>query len=291
MRHTRAGAVRPTEKAPATFWRRSARGRSRCRLTPGVRRSSCRTGIDQRTDNSFASAVAGACPRLRPRSRSPATGTSTSAFGGGTVSATRRAATCARSRRPRSFHAPTSARAPPSYTSAARALANASRRPAHSAQRRTGHGPGAPQRSQHGGRQRTSRSRHRAQTASPTRPQTPQRRGRNTSMTCMRQTLRAHLCRECAVFVPSLCQSDCGPARHASLRQEPRAPRKEGARPASPLQIRWHQPSRGDAARICRRSGRTAARSAGSLTGMNRPRGPWRGTTRNVVGTKAASSW
>lgn len=271
MRHTRAGAARPAVKTPATFCRRSARGRSRCRLTPGARRSSGRTGIDQRTDNSFASAVAGTCPRLRPRSRSPGTGTSASAFGAGTVSATRRAATCARSRRPRSFHAPTSARAPPSYTSAARALANASRRPAHSAQRRTGHGPGAPQRSQHGGRQRTSRSRHRAQTASPTRPQTPQRRGRSTSRTCMRRTLRAHLCRECAVFVPSLCQSGCGRARHAS-----------------PLR---GQASRGDAARICRRSGWTAARSAGSLTGMNRPRGPWRGTTRNVVGTKAASSW
>ena len=38
-------------------------------------------------------------------------------------------------------------------------------------------------------------------------------------------------------------------------------------------------------------SGFASSRSAGSLTGRKRPRGPWRGTTRNVVGTCAESSW
>ena len=47
----------------------------------------------------------------------------------------------------------------------------------------------------------------------------------------------------------------------------------------------------GSDASSSRRSGCTAARSAGSLTGRKRPRAPCRGTTRNVVGTCAESSW
>ena len=54
-------------------------------------------------------------------------------------------------RRPRSFHAATRRRTGSSYSTAARALTNASLRPVHSAQRRTGQAVGAPQRSQRGG--------------------------------------------------------------------------------------------------------------------------------------------
>ena len=126
----------------------------------------------------------------------------TSPTGLGTVATTRPAATAARSRRPRSFHDVTKARAPSSYTSAARALANANRRPPHSAQRRTGHGPGAPQRSQHGGTHRTSRARQGPQTDSPTRRQTPHRRGSNTSRKCTQRTVETHVSQERADFVP-----------------------------------------------------------------------------------------
>lgn len=181
--------------------------------------------------------------------------------GRGTVATTSSAATAARSRRPRSFHEATNARAPSSYTSAARALANASRRPLHSAQRRTGHGPGAPHRSQHGGTHRTSRARHVTHTGSPTRPQTPHRRGSNTSRMCTRPTVVAELCRKSVDFVPNL--------------------RRLG---------RCYRPAR-DAASSSRKSGCTAARSVGSFTGRKRPRAPWRGTTRNVVATWAESSW
>ena len=46
-----------------------------------------------------------------------------------------------------------------------------------------------------------------------------------------------------------------------------------------------------DVANSSRSGSRAASRSAGVLIGMNRPRGPERGTTRYVVGTNAVSSW
>ena len=81
----------------------------------------------------------------------------TSAAGRGTTSATSSAATAASGRRPRSFHARTSRRATPEYATAARADANASRRPEHSAQRLTGQAVGAPQRAQSGARSERQR--------------------------------------------------------------------------------------------------------------------------------------
>lgn len=190
------------ENTRATFPRRSARGRSRWRPTPGRRCSSAASGIAQAAESPEASAAADEWPRASPRSRSPGTNAITSTAGFGTVATMRSAATAARSRRPRSFHDATKARAPSSYTSAARALANASRRPLHSAQRRTGHGPGAPQRSQHGGTHRTRRARQVAQTDSPIRPQTPHRRGSNTSRNCTQPTVETHVRQERADFVP-----------------------------------------------------------------------------------------
>ena len=56
----------------------------------------------------------------------------------------------------RSFHAATSRRASRSYRTAARAVAKAILRPAHSRHRRTGQAVGAPQRSQIGARMRGS---------------------------------------------------------------------------------------------------------------------------------------
>ena len=200
-RQTRRGDARCAENTCATFLRRAARGRSRWRPTPARRCSSVSSGIDQALASSDARAAAGACPRARPRSRSPGTNEITSPDGLGTVATTRSAAMPARSRRPRSFHDVTNARAPSSYTRAARALANASRRPLHSAQRRTGHGPGAPQRSQHGGRHRTSRARHGPQTDSPTLAQTPHRRGTTTSRNCTGRTVETDTKRESADFV------------------------------------------------------------------------------------------
>ena len=89
-------------------------------------------------------------PRSQARSGSPGTCASTSMSGSEIVSATISAATAARRRCPCSFQDRTNDFAPPSYTTAARARANASRRPEHSTQRRTGHAPGEPQRSQIG---------------------------------------------------------------------------------------------------------------------------------------------
>ena len=97
-----------------------------------------------------ASSAAGCLPRFRLRSPSGGIYVMTSAAGRGTTSATSSAASAASGWRPRSFHARTSRRAAPSYATAARADANASRRPAHSTQRSTGHAVGAPQRAQSG---------------------------------------------------------------------------------------------------------------------------------------------
>jgi hypothetical protein len=188
-RQTRRGDGPRAENARATFPRRSARGRSRWRPMPGRRCSSAARGIDHAVERAAARAAADAWPRASPRSRSPGTNEMTSPTGRGRQATTRPAATAVRSRRPRSFHDVTKARAPSSYTSAARALAKAKRRPLHSTQRRTGHGPGAPQRSQHGGTHRTSRARQCPQTDSPTRPQTPHRRGSTTSRKCTPPTI------------------------------------------------------------------------------------------------------
>ena len=109
-------------------------------------------------------------------------------------------------RRGRAGRAPsTTPRTParrPRRRSPARALANASRRPLHSAQRRTGHGPGAPQRSHQGGAQRTSRARQRAHTDPPTRPQMPHRRGKTRSRSCTRPTVGPDRVPDRAGFVP-----------------------------------------------------------------------------------------
>ena len=83
------------------------------------------------------------------------------------VSTTTSAAHAAILLSPRSFHAATTRRAVTSYSIAARACANASRRPLHSRQRRTGHAVGAPHRSQSGGPIRRSFDRQQSQTCGP----------------------------------------------------------------------------------------------------------------------------
>jgi hypothetical protein len=62
-----------------------------------------------------------------------------------------------------------------SYSTAARACANASRRPAHSLQRRTGQAVGAPQRSHQGAWMRRKAQVQPSQTCSPGREQAKQR--------------------------------------------------------------------------------------------------------------------
>ena len=97
-------------------------------------------------------------------------------------STTTSAARGASRRSPCSFQARTTARAGPAYTTAARAEAKASRRPAHSRHRSTGHAVGAPQRLHHGGESGRKRARHVAQSASAERRQATQRRGKRRSM-------------------------------------------------------------------------------------------------------------
>ena len=167
------------------------------------------------------------------------------------------AASRASRRRPRSFHARTSARACASYTIAERAEANASRLPEHSAQRRTGHGPGEPHRSQTGGTSLVSDPRHASHNARPGTSQTAHRSGSTRSST---RTHRRYA-RRVNAFVPSSRQV------RSALRQS------------------------GDAATSSRRSSCARARSAGVLIGEKRPRGPRRGTSRYCVGTIAETSW
>ena len=167
------------------------------------------------------------------------------------------AASRASRRRPRSFHARTSARACASYTIAERAEANASRLPEHSAQRRTGHGPGEPHRSQTGGTSLVSDPRHASHNARPGTSQTAHRSGSTRSST---RTHRRYA-RRVNAFVPSSRQV------RSALRQS------------------------GDAATSSRRSSCARSRSAGVLIGEKRPRGPRRGTSRYCVGTIAETSW
>jgi ketosteroid isomerase-like protein len=72
-------------------------------------------------------------------------------------------------------------RAPSTYATAARARAKASRRPAHSMQRATGHAVGAPQRSHSGARILGRASTHAVHTCTPPAPQTTHRSGRSSS--------------------------------------------------------------------------------------------------------------
>jgi hypothetical protein len=98
--------------------------------------------------------------------------------GGGSASATASAAAAANVRSPRSFHERTSRRTRSSYATAARAEANARRRPEHSRHLATGHAVGAPQRSQSGGPRRGRASRQARHSCSPAASQTTQRTGR-----------------------------------------------------------------------------------------------------------------
>jgi len=98
--------------------------------------------------------------------------------GGGSVSATASAAAAASVRSPRSFHERTTRRTRSSYATAARAEANARRRPEHSRHLATGHAVGAPQRSQRGGPSRGRASQQARHSCSPAASQTTQRTGR-----------------------------------------------------------------------------------------------------------------
>ena len=126
----------PSARTVATFRRRSARERPRCGRA-WRRVSSGSSGRSQRAASSRARASAGWCARSSTRSGSAGTGTSAVAPGGGSsASPTTAAAAAARRRSDRCFQAATSARAASSWTTAARAEAKASRRPAHSVHRR-----------------------------------------------------------------------------------------------------------------------------------------------------------
>ena len=182
---SRGGSAR-SEKAPATLPRRSARGRSRWRSIPGRRRRRVAIGIDQAAASSAARAGGRCMPTPEPaiaiagyegdhvdvRPGDPGDDELRGDMPRGLVvlapSTPRRGHV--RRRRRRSPIGPT-------RTRAAGLL--------HSAQRRTGHGPGAPQRSHNGGAQRTSRCTHMPQTDAPTRPQTAHLRGRRRSRGCM----------------------------------------------------------------------------------------------------------
>ena len=187
--------------------RRRRRGRAwSCRFPrPGMRRRRCDVGRPATTradatslwpgggaaravapkqrESSAASRSAAWCPRLSRRSGSAGTNVTHEPPGRATVSATTSAATLARRRSPRSFHAATRRRTGSSYSTAARALTNASLRPAHSAQRRTGQAVGAPQRSQRGGPMRRKADRQHAHTCAPRLEQMRQRWGSSRSST------------------------------------------------------------------------------------------------------------
>ena len=113
------------------------------------------------------------------------------------------------------------------------ALANASRRPAHSAQRRTGQATGAPQRSHSGGRTRTTAPRQRAQRSTPNARQTTQRRGssrsRSIADTCTDEnvTCLCRMCAESATATTSGISTPTGAPRQPSCRFRDR---RSGAR-------------------------------------------------------------
>ena len=167
--------------ARRTLARLALRVRPRCRGARPVRRSAGATGSSQSAASSTASDFAVLTPRQAVRSGSPGTNTTARAGGLSTTSATSRAASRPMRRRPRSFQARTRSRAGPSYSTAARAVRNGSRRPAHSTHRSTGHAVGAPQRPQRGGRRRRRATRHSAQRSASPEPQAPQRVGTNRS--------------------------------------------------------------------------------------------------------------
>ena len=139
-----------------------------------------RTGTSQRRPSSRARASAGWWPRPRRRSGSGGTNTSGSPPCS-SASAVTAAAALERRRRPRSFHACTRRRTDSSYATAERARAKASRRPAHSRQRRTGQAVGAQHRSQRGPPSRGSAPTQLSQTCAPGRPQATQRCGSRRS--------------------------------------------------------------------------------------------------------------
>ena len=164
---TRAGTRPCARNAPATFRRRSCCVSPRWRGDPlALVRNGC-TGSPHSAASSVASRSAAWCPRFSLRSGSPGTKTTHAATGRGIDSRTTAAAHPASRRRPRSFQAITTWRSRSSYTSTARACANASRRPAHSPQRCTGQAVGAPQRAQSGGSMRRNAAVHLSQTCAP----------------------------------------------------------------------------------------------------------------------------
>jgi hypothetical protein len=253
------GAGPQAVNAPRTFAARRPRGSAAWRVAGGPTRARSGTsGRSQREARSAANPAEGTCPRARPRSRSPGTNASASTSGRPTTPATTAARAGARSRRPRSFHAETSVRARASYTSAPRARTNASLRPAHSTQRRTGHVPGHPQRSQTGGPILIRRSSQRAQSEGPGAAHTAQREGSTSPSTPIPATVRLRPRRVGAGFVPT----------------SSRAVAQSSTELAS----------------SSRRPSRERTRSSGSLIGKNRPRGPERGTSRNVVAS-AHETW
>ena len=175
MSATRAGTRPCARKAPATLRRRSCCVSPRWRGDPLALVRSGRRGSSHSAASSLASRSAAWCPRFSLRSGSPGTKTTHAASGRATDSRTTAEAQPASRRRPRSFQATTTGRSRSSYASTARACAKASRRPAHSPQRRTGQAVGAPQREQSGGSMRRSAAVQPSQTCVPGREQTRQR--------------------------------------------------------------------------------------------------------------------
>lgn len=179
--------IRPdAANAPRTFRRRATWSRPRCGRAGRARWRSGSTGSSQRRPSSRARASAAWCPRRRRRSRSGGTKQIASAAGLGTTSITTSAAQPASLRSPRSFQAATIRRTGSSYATAARACANASRRPVHSRQRTTGHAVGQPQRAHRGGPSRCRCLWHTSQTWDPFRAQPRQRWGSRRSSTTRR---------------------------------------------------------------------------------------------------------
>ena len=180
---------------PRTFLRRSSSASPRWRRSGRVRTSTSSTSRRHADAISRASARAGTSPRSHARSGSPGTGTRASTESGATTSTTIAAASRASRRRPCSFHARTNVRAFASYTIAERPLTKARRLPAHSAQRRTGHGPGEPQRSQTGGPSRIREAAHVTQSARPGASQIAHRSGnrRSSSRTVRRYGRTRHV--------------------------------------------------------------------------------------------------
>jgi hypothetical protein len=180
MQTWRGSSTQPTT-LPRAFRLRSSSARPRCRGSDLVRRRPSIASSCQQRPSSTASDRAGASPLSHARLGSAGTGTRQSQPGADRTSATNPAATRASARRPCSFQPRTIARAQSSYTMAERASTKASLLPEHSAQRRTGHGPGEPQRSHVGGARRVSDSRHGLQRSWAGDSQIAQRFGRSSA--------------------------------------------------------------------------------------------------------------